>query len=155
MASLEDRIETWIERMEDDGTFSRIVDQLEEGHPELLGYLYLPQFEDLSEDEGSYLIFMAAILYAAVTDGGKDPLPDVTLDRIQEIEDANWNKWEALPGKAFDEKVGALPEAFWDPITDFIVSMLENDTEVELNWPPAIQEIFFVSLVTFYEAMRH
>lgn len=155
MESLEDRIETWIERMEDDKVFSTIIDQLETRNAELLGYLYLPQFEDLTEDEGSYLLFLASLIYAAVTDGGKETLAPVTLDHIQELEDKNWKMWEALPGKSFDEKVSRIEDDFWDPVTDFIVSMLENDTEVELNWPPAIQEIFFVSLITFYEAMDH
>ena len=140
--------------MEDDKTFSRIIDQMEGQAPELLGYFYLPQFEDLSEDEGSYLLFLAALVYAAYTDGGNTALPPITLHQIQEIEDRNWTMWEGLTGKAFEDKVAGIRDEFWDPVTDFVVSMLEADTEVDLNWPPAIQEIFFVSLITFYEAMR-
>ena len=88
-----------------------------------------------------------------MTNGGEVTVPAVTLDNIQELEDRNWKLWENLPGKSFDEKVNGLPDAMWDPAMDLIVTMIEHDPEMELNWPPAVQEILFVSLLSFYHAM--
>ena len=153
MESLDKRIEFWIEQLENDKVFDKIMSQMEEQSPDLLAYFYLPQFEDLKEDEGSFLLFIGSILFASISNGGKETLPAVTLDQIQELEDRNWKLWEKLPGKSFDEKVNGLPDDLWDPGTDLIVTMIEHDAEMELNWPPAVQEILFVSLLSFYHAM--
>lgn len=153
MESLDKRIEYWVEQLENDKVFDKITSLMEEQSPELLAYFYLPQFEDLTEDEGSFLLFIGAILYAAASNGGENAISPVTLDQIQELEDRNWKLWEGLPGKSFDEKVNGLPDDFWDPGTDLIVTMIEHDPEMELNWPPAVQEILFVSLLSFYRAM--
>lgn len=155
MASLDERIELWIERIESEQIFSDMIEKMEDDRPDLLAYFYLPQFEDLSEDEGSFLIFLATLIYAAYTDGGQEELPEIDLHKIQEHEDESWNMWEALPGKSFEDKISHLPDAFWDPVTDLIVTMVENDEDSEPDWPQAVQEIFFVSLLSFYRSIAH
>lgn len=153
MESFDKRIEFWIEQLENDKVFDKVMNQMEEQAPDLLAYFYLPQFEDLTEDEGSFLLFIGSILYASLTNGGDETVPAITLDQIQEFEDRNWKMWEKLPGKSFDDKVNALPDPMWDPAMDLIVTMIEHDPEIELNWPPAVQEILFVSLLSFYHAL--
>jgi hypothetical protein len=153
-ATQEDRIEHWIEQLESDKVFEGLINKLENDQSSLLAYIYLPEFDELSEDEASYLLFLAILLYAAYTDGGKEEIVAVSLDTIQEIEDKTWSMWEKLSGNTFDKKLEGLPDEFWDPYKDLVAMMIEYDEEAEHNLSFPAQEILFVSLLTFYEAMQ-
>lgn len=156
METFADRLDQWIDRFEsEDSTFSNILKRMSEDIPNLTGYYTLPQFEDLSDDESDYMISIATLLYAAYTDGGTIKITDRSFDEIQTMEDKHWKMWEALPGKSPEAKFDALPETFWDSGTEFITMMIENDPDDdEWDCPPALQEIYFVSLLTFYDGLR-
>jgi len=92
--------ETW-EKMVDISSpeVSRLIDRMTNEQPLILAYLMAVGDDLFNEDERELMLFLGVVIWQVML-RGESPLPPITEETIDDVEDANFKMLEYLEGES-------------------------------------------------------
>ena len=91
-----------------------MIDRMTQEQPLILTYLMAVGDELFNQDERELLLFLGIVIWK-IMQQGDTPLPEITEEMIDEVEESNFNMLEYLDGeseKEFNETTAAMIENF-------------------------------------------
>jgi hypothetical protein len=132
------------------------MDRFSEKQPVLMAYLCSEDFDVLSEEEHSYMLFLAMVVWMAVERQNPDQA-EIDEDFIGDMDEHNWeiiNSRASMPiADRLESFIGEdSPEELIEFLIDAILEEDEDEEEEELIAPEAIEPIF-VALKTVVDVL--
>lgn len=127
----EDKIDQALEVIsESDERYEAALKDLELRQPEVMDYL---QDEEhtlaFTEDEQDYILYLLLVIWEAVRQVHPD-LPGVSLEALNQAEEANWNKLEGLTEKKFRDRLDVFFDSTnQEDLLAFLEDALQEDED--------------------------
>ncbi len=131
--------------------FEREVEYLSARQPELVGYLFSEDFDLLTQDERSYMLYLTLVLYQSV-EAENGNIPPINASDLESAEENNWELLENITEKRFRERITVFFEKTkQEDLLAFIEDALTDDEDNMVT--PEGREPVFVALKSIVDAI--
>jgi hypothetical protein len=135
--------------------YEKALHQFAEEQPMIMAYLTSESFELLSDDERSYMVYIAVIIYRSYKKSNPN-LQDVSEDQIGEAEELNYQELEEAEGADLMEKIETFFEDYeQEELLGLAEEAIMDDEEDEEESVVSEEgaEPVFIGLKTIIDAM--
>ena len=154
MATLVDEkiIESVIESLEDNNKLLGLEERWEESFPAISDYLNKDSFSLLIEEEKAYVSFIIAVIFLSWEEKFGAFEKDFRPKKLEQIEEANWEKLNSAKGKTFREKLDSFFEGHTqEDLLAFIEDSIQDDEEQMVSG--AARDIVFICATTILDTI--
>lgn len=105
-----------------EGLFSVTLQEMEEGQPVLMAYLFSDNFSLFTEKEREFLLFLIIVVYESTKRVNGIPRP-IIEDELSQAEEQNWTRLQTAKGRGFHEKLDVF---FQDTSQEDLLAFAED-----------------------------
>ncbi len=114
----------------EDDAYDQALLEFTTAQPGITNYLLSEEFDSLTDDEKEVMLYMCIIIYNSIKNFHPE-MPTLTVDEIEDAEDANWGLLENISEKKFRDRMNVFfNETPQEDLLAFIEDVLLEEEEI-------------------------
>lgn len=148
----EDIIEQVIADTENSEVLSEVEQRWLSDYPAITSYFQQDSFSLLTESEVAYLKYIIGVVFLSWEKANGSINPSINPKRIEEIEEANWQKLHGAKAKTFRERLDAFFDGYpQEDLLAFVEDSLQEDEDQLVTG--AARDIVFICASTLLDTI--